>query len=108
MLKGDYDYCYDPFCELQLDRLLKAQEGISDAGIASSNLDDSIALLLGSGTTIGQTCSYAKGLELKTVETVPGFCCLDAPYEAQDWGETVSCETVLHYFPLPVDPVFFN
>jgi len=26
----------------------------------------------------------------RLVDDVPGFCCLDAPYEAQDWGETVS------------------
>lgn len=42
--------------------------------------------------TIGQVCSYARGLELQTVDAIPGFCCLDAPYEADDWGETFTCQ----------------
>jgi hypothetical protein len=54
--------------------------------------DSSIALVFGNKTTIGQVCSFAKGLTSKTVTTVPGFCCLDAPYESkiEEWGEKVS------------------
>ena len=29
------------------------------------------------------------GIEEDVVEDVPGFCCSDAPYEANDWGEVV-------------------
>ena len=54
-----------------------------------SSLDTSIALVFGNKTTIGQVCSFARGLEDDTVDDVPGFCCLDAPYESQDWGEKV-------------------
>ena len=54
--------------------------------------DDSIALLFGNGTTIGQVCSYSTGLEEEVVEDVPGFCCMDAPYVANDWGEVVRIE----------------
>lgn len=87
----NYDYCYDPFCEDQLADLKALQEGLSNEGLTSITFfDESIALLFGNGTTIGQVCAYAKGLELDTVDNVPGFCCQDAPYEAQDWGETVS------------------
>ena len=57
--------------------------------------DDSIALLFGNGTTIGQVCSYSKGLEEEVVENVPGFCCMDAPYEANDWGENGQNYTAL-------------
>jgi len=94
----------------QLDELEKELATKADGYVTSIKLDESIAFLFGNGTTIGQVCSYAKGLESKKVETIPGFCCLDAPYEAQDWGQTVSFETVLHYFPLPfpVDPVFYK
>jgi hypothetical protein len=54
--------------------------------------DSSIALVFGNKTTIGQVCSFAKGLTSKTVTTVPGFCCLDAPYQSkiEEWGEKVS------------------
>jgi hypothetical protein len=55
-------------------------------------LDTSIALVFGNKTTIGQVCSFAKGLKSKTVTNIPGFCCLDAPYQSkiEEWGEKVS------------------
>ena len=54
--------------------------------------DTSIALVFGNKTTIGQVCSFAKGLMSKTVTNIPGFCCLDAPYQTkiEEWGEKVS------------------
>ena len=54
--------------------------------------DKAIALVFGNKTTIGQVCSFAKGLASKTVTTIPGFCCLDAPYQSkiEEWGEKVS------------------
>ena len=58
-----------------------------------SLLDVSIELLFGKKTSIGQVCAYAQGVENNNVEDVPGFCCLDAPYEdsaGQVWGEKVS------------------
>ena len=58
-------------------------------GLSRSSLDASIALLFGNETTIGQVCAYANGLEDNFVDDVPGFCCLDAPYESEDWGEKV-------------------
>jgi hypothetical protein len=54
-----------------------------------SFLDASIAAIFGEKTSIGQVCSYAQGLKDGNVTTVPGFCCLDAPYEADYWGELV-------------------
>ena len=63
-----------------------------------SALDTSIALLFGNETSIGQICSYAKGLKDGKVDNLPGFCCLDAPYEdpppdhhqsGGNWGELV-------------------
>ena len=54
-----------------------------------SSLDASIAAIFGEKTSIGQVCSYAQGLKDGNVTTVSGFCCLDAPYEADYWGELV-------------------
>ena len=54
-----------------------------------SFLDASIAAIFGEKTSIGQVCAYAQGLKDEDVTTVPGFCCLDAPYEATYWGELV-------------------
>ena len=55
-------------------------------------LDTSIALVFGNKTTIGQVCSFAKGLKSNAVTNIPGFCCLDAPYQSklEYWGEKVS------------------
>ncbi len=55
-------------------------------------LDSSIALVFGNKTTVGQVCSFAKGLASNTVTKLPGFCCLDAPYQSnmEEWGEKVS------------------
>jgi hypothetical protein len=55
-------------------------------------LDSSVALVFGNKTTIGQVCSFAKGLQSNTVTNIPGFCCLDAPYQSKidEWGEKVS------------------
>ena len=56
------------------------------------NFDASIALVFGNKTTIGQVCSFANGLKSNTVTNIPGFCCLDAPYQSklEYWGEKVS------------------
>ena len=62
----------------------------SNQGFARSALDDSIALVFGNKTTIGSVCSYSRALEEELVDNIPGFCCLDAPYESNNWGETVS------------------
>ena len=49
-------------------------------------------IVFGNKTTIGQVCSFAKGLASNTVTNIPGFCCLDAPYQSkiEEWGEKVS------------------
>lgn len=52
--------------------------------------DTTSTLLFGEETTIGQICSYAKAAEAGTLTALPGYCCLDAPYESKLWGETVS------------------
>ena len=58
----------------------------------NDTFDASIALVFGNKTTIGQVCSFAKGLKSSTVTNIPGFCCLDAPYQSkiEYWGEKVS------------------
>ena len=55
------------------------------------SFDIPIALVFGNKTTIGQVCSFAKGLTSTIVSSIPGFCCLDAPYQskAEEWGEKV-------------------
>jgi len=92
----------DGACKAEIDRLKvlikdyeEQLETLTNQGLVRSQLDDSIALLYGNKTTIGQVCSYAKGLEVDSagesiVDGTPGFCCLDAPYESNAWGETVS------------------
>lgn len=52
--------------------------------------DTMSTLMFGKETTIGQMCSYAKALDEDFVTTLPGYCCLDAPYQGNVWGETVS------------------
>jgi hypothetical protein len=58
----------------------------------NDTFDASIALVFGNKTTIGQVCSFAKGLKSNIVTNIPGFCCLDAPYQSkiEEWGEKVS------------------
>lgn len=92
-----YDECKDDddderaeFCSDEKNRLVSEKEKLFDNGLDRTSLDASIALIFGNKTTIGQVCAYAKGLEENLVEDVPGFCCLDAPYESKDWGEKVS------------------
>ena len=90
----DGDYCYSPFCSQQKERLEDIRNGLDDQGLSSSTFfDESIALLFGNGTTVGQVCAYARALTATPepiVDDIPGFCCLDAPYQADDWGEIVS------------------
>jgi len=105
--KKDWDYCYNPFCSDQLKRLYGLRDGLSNQGLSSIFFDESIALLFGNKTTIGQVCSYSRGLEAGTVDAIPGFCCLDAPYQADDWGETVSNDHYLSVLlPLSNFPSF--
>ena len=70
-------------CKAQLKAQFRLNKDIFDA---------SIALVFGNKTTIGQVCSFAKGLKSNTVTNIPGFCCLDAPYQSkiEEWGEKVS------------------
>ncbi len=59
---------------------------------AMEHMDTSIALMYGNKTTIGQVCAFAQGLTSGTVTQIPGFCCLDAPYQSknnEEWGEKV-------------------
>ena len=89
---GDQDDCdllttiYNAIIAL-LQQILSTK---SNQGLARSALDDSIALVFGNKTTIGSVCSYSRALEEELVDNIPGFCCLDAPYESNNWGETVS------------------
>ena len=37
-----------------------------------------------------KVCSFAKGLGDGAIDSAPGFCCLDAPYQSKpNWGEKV-------------------
>lgn len=103
---GSNNYCYDPYCTEQLAywKQKKSDQGIQKS---SSVHDDSIALLFGNGTTIGQVCSYSKGLEEEVVEDVPGFCCMDAPYEADDWGEVVRMDRITNVLFLACTDFYF-
>lgn len=94
---GDDDACEKrkKVCEDLIKDYEEQLRTLTNQGLVRSQLDDSIALLYGNKTTIGQVCSYAKGLEVDSageslVDGTPGFCCLDAPYESNAWGETVS------------------
>ena len=60
--------------------------------MSMDSFDVPIALVFGNKTTIGQVCSFAKGLTSTIVSSIPGFCCLDAPYQSkvEEWGEKVS------------------
>ena len=107
-----WDYCYDPshvFCRERVDQLKTARDKLSiDAqGLNRIFFDESIALLFGNSTTIGQVCAYSRGLASQTVEGTPGFCCLDAPYEANEWGETVSMN-ICQILPSLICLIFSN
>ena len=73
----------------KFEQLTAAQNDFFKKGLDLTSLDISIALIFGNKTTIGQVCSFANGLREGTVDDVPGFCCLDAPYESTEWGEKV-------------------
>lgn len=79
------------------DTLKVFAEGVKssfyDKKVTRTALDDSLALIFGNRTTVGQVCSYASGLKKSNADlsSVPGFCCMDAPYEADYWGELFSC-----------------
>ena len=104
---GSNNYCYDPYCEDQLAYWEQQKEDIGDLPFHHQAYDDSIALLFGNGTTIGQVCSYSKGLEEEVVEDVPGFCCMDAPYEADDWGEVVRMDRITNLLCLVCTDFYF-
>jgi hypothetical protein len=86
-----YEYFKDcgANCNAYFAELQTQQEDWFGLGLDITSLDTSIALIFGNKTTIGQVCSFAKGLKERTVFDVPGFCCLDAPYSSSDWGEKV-------------------
>ena len=77
----------------QLAELQTRQASFFDKGLSIESIDKSIALVFGNKTTIGQVCAFSKGLTSspKAVTDIPGFCCLDAPYQAktEEWGEKV-------------------
>ena len=62
-------------------------------------LDRAVAMIYGDGASVGDVCQYAERLianstvkynDTITVKNVPGYCCLDAPYEnIEEWGEKV-------------------
>ncbi len=81
--------CSTPFCKTYFEKLQTQIDDYFKQGLDITSLDTSIALIFGNKTSIGQVCSFVKGLRERTVVDVPGFCCLDAPYKSFDWGEKV-------------------
>ena len=111
----DQDDC--SLCDWLVENWLEPlRERYFSLGFDRSSLDTSIALIFGNKTTIGQVCSYTRGLEDGTVDDLPGFCCLDAPYQTKpEWGEKVRLSEMnsTHSIPsllfnsnaMPVSPV---
>lgn len=92
LFDAQYKYfkkCTTTDCQSYFEKLKTQNDDYFKKGLNITSLDTSIALIFGKKTTIGQVCSFAKGLKKKTVDDVPGFCCLDAPYESTEWGEKV-------------------
>ena len=92
LFDAQYKYfkkCSTPFCKTYFEKLQTQIDDYFKQGLDITSLDTSIALIFGNKTTIGQVCSFVKGLRERTVVDVPGFCCLDAPYKTFDWGEKV-------------------
>eukprot|EP00581_Thalassiosira_minuscula_P005786 CAMPEP_0183744146 /NCGR_PEP_ID=MMETSP0737-20130205/65580_1 /TAXON_ID=385413 /ORGANISM="Thalassiosira miniscula, Strain CCMP1093" /LENGTH=2327 /DNA_ID=CAMNT_0025979781 /DNA_START=237 /DNA_END=7220 /DNA_ORIENTATION=- len=85
-------------CKEKLADLQELKDSFVARGLTRDQLDASIALTLGNSTSIGQVCAYSKGLKDDNIDldNIPGFCCLDAPYENtkpfEGWGETFSCQ----------------
>ncbi|CAB9521743.1 expressed unknown protein [Seminavis robusta] len=54
----------------------------------ATDRDQAAELALGSKTSVGLVCAYAETTGL------PGYCCLDAPFEREDasWGNEFSCD----------------
>lgn len=90
--KDDEDDDRAEDCKMQLETLEKEQDNLVRAGRSRVQLDDSIAMVFGNKTTVGQICAYSRGLEDNVVDDITGFCCLDAPYESKDWGEIFTCQ----------------
>ena len=92
LFDAQYQYfkkCQTAFCVDYFKKLQTQLDDYFEQGLDINSLDNSIALIFGNKTTIGQVCSFVKGLKERTVVDVPGFCCLDAPYSSSDWGEKV-------------------
>lgn len=85
----DYTDPQKEVCKKEKEKLQTLKDDLFEFGLERSSLDASVALFFGNKTTIGQVCAYANGLEENLVDDVPGFCCLDAPYQSKDWGEKV-------------------
>lgn len=84
-----FEDCDGEICSFFAAFLKDLARDFYDKGLDRTSLDTSIALVFGNKTTIGQVCSFARGLDDGAVDDIPGFCCLDAPYQAPDWGEKV-------------------
>ena len=95
--KDDDDDDRADLCEMQLEILVEEQEKFAMMGLSRLQLDDSVTLIFGNKTTLGQICAYSRGLIDDLIDDTPGFCCLDAPYESKEWGEIVSTSPVNRY-----------
>ena len=96
LFDAQYQYfkkCSTSFCTTYFKELQTQQGDWYGKGLDITSLDTSIALIFGKKTTIGQVCSFVKGLKDRMVVDAPGFCCLDAPYSSSDWGEKVKIVT---------------
>ena len=104
--EDDDDSDIAAFCTVMVNFLEGIRDTLIARGLTRDRLDTSVSLLVGNKTTIGQVCSFARGLEDKIVDDLPGFCCLDAPYEVRDDEENTHLNLVsYHLFCDPNDQI---
>ena len=64
---------------------------------AAINLDNAMELVFGDKPSVGAVCIYAeearKPADERKEDFLPGYCCLDSPFETDPWGYEVSARS---------------
>lgn len=84
---------------------LEAFSPFSMGSSVSSDMDTAMELVFGEKPSVGAVCIYAeearKPADERKEDFLPGYCCMDSPFETDPWGYEVSRNCLFGKVRLP-------
>jgi hypothetical protein len=80
--------CYFPYYSVESN-----DNFFSTGSVTVEALEEAAILVFGDQPSPGFVCGNADAV-INDQKFLPGYCCLDAPYQSDPWGQAFSCDTM--------------